>query len=174
MDKRTTFEHRQHDIAAIPNAKVVVKEVAGAFLTLFLFLLLVETVLIPEVLELYTSAILSQTLITWAAFAGSTFLSGLLIAFPAVLIIRGIACYRDAHALDKLGVLTEGSITEKRLDTSNGRFIYYVRYKYFRDWTALQTVTDDVFRRLACGQSVEVLQLEHAPHISRLVLNSLY
>lgn len=173
MDKRMALENRHRIVVAMPNTNVLGKDLVGAFLILILFLLMVGIILIPEILKLFDAAMSSRNIPAWAAVLGSVALAGSLVAFPIFLIIQGFIHYRDARTLDRSGILTKGSISEKWVDMSNGKPIYQVQYKYSSGLNALQTVNKEVFQQLTCDQSIDVLHLQHAPHVSRLELGSL-
>ncbi len=172
MTQKTVTKHQRSEITAVPDTNILRNDLAGAFLILILFLLVVRIIFVPEILKLYNAAIVSQNISMWIAFLGSTLLAGLLMTFPVFLIVQGIAYYRDARALDRIGILAKGSISEKWVDASDGNPIYQVRYNY-SCLNALQIVSKDVFQQLICDQSIDVLYLQHAPHVSRLELSSL-
>ena len=165
-------ENQYRGLTSTPNAKYLGKNLIGAFLILIVSLLMILIILAPEVTELFRFAVSSRGILAWTIALGSLFLVGFLIVFPVFLIVQGFIDHRNARDLDRIGILTKGSIAEKWVDESENIPIYHVRYKYFLDINALQIVNEDVFQKLKCDQSIDVLHLKHTPHVSRLDLDS--
>ena len=155
---------------AVPSSKMLLKKLVGVSLILMISIWTIITILIPGLLSLFSQALLSKGLLDWTAALGGLGLVAFLIAYPILLILQGISSYKDARLLEKLGILTSGWVIDKWVDDSEGRAIYYIRYKYLNQRNALQRVSKDVFQRLARNQGVKVLILEHMPHISRILL----
>lgn len=166
------IKHQDQNLTATPNSKLLGRNLLGAILILILSLLMVGNILLPDVLGMLVEAIFSQNMLVWVTAIGSFLLTEFMLAFPIFLILQGFKYYRDGRALDQIGILTEGSITEKWIDESDGNLIYLVRYKYFLDLNAFQIVNQDIFQQLTCNQVINVVLLENAPYISRLDFNA--
>lgn len=172
MEKSKVREEQPNGVTVLPNSKTLRKNLVGAFMILIISLLMIEIILVPEVTRLFNSAMLSQNISVWIVLVGSLLLVTFLIAFPVFLVIQGFVYYRDARKLDRMGIRTKGLVIEKWADISEGTPVYHVCYKYLLDMDALQTVSERVFRHLECDQSIDVLHLEHAPQVSRMLLES--
>ena len=166
------IKHQHHNLTATTNTNLLGRNLLGAVLILILSLLMVGNILIPDALGLLMEAIFSQNILEWATVIGSFFLAGFMLAFPIFLLLQGFKNYRDGRALDQIGILTEGSLTEKWIEEADDNPIYFVRYKYFLDLNAFQIVNQDIFQQLICDQEIKVLLLENAPYISRLDFNA--
>lgn len=157
---------KRHVIVAMETAGQLAKNLVGAFLLLVISLSVALFIMAPELMDTFKNSS-GWTFI----FSGSVLLVVFLIVFPIFLVAQGIYQYRNARALEQTGTLTTGAILEKWVDSSDGRPIYHVLYKYRKSIKALQIVSESMFQKLQCKQSIDVLHLENAPHISRLNFN---
>jgi hypothetical protein len=166
------IKHQDQSLTATPNSNLLGRNLLGAVLIFILALLMVGNILIPDVLRLLVEAMFIQNIPAWVTTIGSFLLTVFMLAFPIFLILQGFKNYWDGRALDQIGILTEGSITEKWIEESDDNPIYFVRYKYFLDLNAFQVVNQDIFQQLTCDQVINVLLLENAPYISRPDFNA--
>ena len=155
-------EKHLYSILATESAKQLAKNLIGIFLLLLISLSVVLFIMVPA----FLNALEGEP--AWAMAIAGIILTGFIIVFPVFLLTQTINQYREARALEKAGKVTQGAIVEKWVDTSEGRPIYHVLYKYRRSIKALQVVSESVFQKLQRDQNIDVLHLENAPHISRL------
>lgn len=155
-------EKHLYSILATESAKQLAKNLIGIFLLLLISLSVVLFIMVPALINVLENEP------EWAIVVAGIMVTGFIIIFPVFLFTQMVNQYREARALEKAGTLTKGAIVEKWVDTSEGRPIYHVLYKYRRSIKALQVVSESVFQKLQCDQNIDVLHLENAPHISRL------
>ena len=160
-----------HLEALTSDARTLARNLIGAFMILILSLVIVMTILAPEMVRVLNIAAVSHGAFEWLSVVGSVLITGFLIVFPVVLIVQGYIDYRHAYDLECIGILTKGSIAEKWVDDSDGDPIYHILYKYCQELKAIQVVDAEIFRSLQRDQIINVLHLKHAPHISRLELS---
>ncbi|MEW6403688.1 MAG: hypothetical protein AB1649_17980 [Chloroflexota bacterium] len=137
-------------------------------IALLVFATVVCVLLLPE--AIHRAAV--SRLFTGARefFMGVAGIFTLLLLFlgPLALCINAILRYREARALDRLGVITKGLILEKWVDTVDDQPSYRVSYQFKDHLRAWQVVPASLYHSLHVGQTVEVLHLSQSPHISRL------
>ena len=170
-EKILSFEDQWRGHLATTNLKLIVKNIVGSFLILMLSLLLIITLLTPNLMDLLKRAISSQGMFEWMIVLANVLLLGFLIAMPVAWLLQGLVDYRNARDLNRLGMMTKGSIVDKWVDLSGSKPVYYVHYKYLAQFNSVQTVEENVFQELKRDENVYVLHLEHLPHISHLDLD---
>jgi hypothetical protein len=166
--KNTEFKNQLHGHLAIPDSKLLLKNIVGSFMILTLSILAIVLLLFPKLSEL-VKGISSSRLVPATLLAG-TLLVCLLFAIPLSWFVQSLVNYRNASSIDRMGIMVKGSILDKWVDESNDKLVYYVRYKYSVHLNARQAVDRDIFQQLNRDESVFVLHLEDLPHISRLDL----
>lgn len=164
------FKFRHQGLMATPEKVALIENLVGAMMVLVISILTIFKILAPDLVALSKVATISKDFSNWIVVIGSCLIVGILIVFPAVLIIQGLVDLRAASTLDRTGILTKGYIMDKWVDVSNHRPVYHVRYRYLLRMDALQIVSKELFQRLNHGQDINVLHLEEAPHISRLAM----
>ncbi len=158
----------QQTVVAQPTTIVLAKELLGAFLLLIFAVLVVLVLLLPDIARLYDLVRFSADLSTGLTFIGSLITAGFLFVFPLFLIRESLRNLGTARKLDQSGILTDAYIMDKWVEDSEGRYIFWVRYGYLERRSAIQTVSRDIFDRLAKGGSIKVLALPQFPGISRI------
>lgn len=170
-EKVLSFEDQLRGNIAPTNLKLIVKNIVGSFLILTLSLLLIITLLTPNLLDLIQQAISSQSTFEWMIVLANVLLLGFLIAVPIAWLVQALVDYRNARDLNRLGMMTKGSVVDIWVDLSGSKPVYYVHYKYLAQFNTVQTVEENVFQQLKRDENVYVLHLEYIPHISRLDLD---
>lgn len=162
-------DKQMHGNVAMPDSKLLVKNIMGSLMTLLLAIVSVGTLLLPnlgELLKLGVSSIGES-----AAVLAGVLIVGFLLTVPTTWFIQALMDYRNARNLDRFGSMTKGSVLEKWIDASNGKPTFHVRYKYLLHLTAIQIVNRDTFQQLQCNENIFILYLDNLPHISRLDLD---
>jgi hypothetical protein len=162
-------DKQTHGNVAMPDSKLLAKNIMGSFMILLLAIVSIGTLLLPnlgELLKLGVSSIGES-----AAVLAGVLIVGFLLTVPTTWFIQALMDYRNARDLDRFGSMTKGSVLEKWIDASNGKPTFHVRYKYLLHLTAMQIVNRDTFQQLQCNENIFVLYLDNLPHISRLDLD---
>ena len=154
--------------AAAQDLKLITRNIVGMILVLMLTFLLIVAILAPGVVDLIENAISSQETFDWLVVFGCVLLMGFLIAVPIGLLLQSVAEYRHTRDLNRFGLMTKGSLLDKWVDTSGGKPVYYVRYKYLASFNTSQMVDRNTFQGLKYDETLFVLHLEDLPHISQL------
>lgn len=167
--KNLNLGNSTHIRVATPNLKSLRGNILGAFLILTLSSLSIGILLFPQIAELSRPAFSELT--NPARLLAGIALAGFLVTAPATWLIWSIKEYRNAQQLDRMGTLVKGSVEDKWMSESDGKQIFYVRYKYSVQVDALQLVDMETFQQLDRNESVFVLHLENQPQVSRLDLD---
>ena len=162
------LKNTSREIEATWNTGSSGRNLIGAFLILFISLWMIDTVLVPEILEIFDQAGRSHTIAGWAAALGAALILLFLVAFPIYLIVQGYVNYHEARILDRKGVKIGAYIIDKWVDDSGWWHVYYVQYRYQERINVVETVTKKVFQCVKPGQSIKVLILERIPHMLRI------
>jgi hypothetical protein len=166
-----SFNDQIRSNVAVSDLKLVTRNIIGVFLMLTLSLLLIVAILIPNMIGLTASAVSSHSFSEWGVVFAGILLMGFLIVAPVILLIQSSVEYRNIRALSRFGLMTKGSIVDKWVESSDGKPVYHVHYTYLSHFTAVQIVDKVVFEELKYNETIFVLHLEHAPHISCLDLD---
>jgi hypothetical protein len=76
--------------------------------------------------------------------------------------------FRIAHKLEKNGLLTDGVITDKWVETFERGILYHVRYRFHDDLDVCESIPKNLCRRLSKGRNVPIRYLKENPLVSRL------
>ena len=163
------LENSSRSHTASVDSKYLVRNIVGSSLVLVLSILAVVLILLPPIVDLFRQA--------FASFAiSATLLSGLLlsvflVSLPVSWFVRSLGKYRTAKALNRRGVVTKGSLMDKRVDEENGQPAFYVRYRYAIHLNAMQRVDRETFEQVRRDGTLYILYLEDRPQDSRFDLD---
>jgi hypothetical protein len=164
-------------ISMLPRLMAVLpaREIKGYVLYTFFLLIFSMTtciLLYPEALaRIEDPFVMSSTRKSVMALGGVLTVAVLFVG-PVLLFVNAVARYLAARSLDRLGVITKGSILQKWVDTVDDQCLYRVSYQFKSHLRAWQTVPPQFYEGTSPGQTVEVLHLEGSPHLSRLELDA--
>jgi hypothetical protein len=99
---------------------------------------------------------------------GSNFTLFVLSLGPLILFFKAVSKYHAARSLDRLGVITKGSVLQKWVDIVDDQRVYRASYQFKDNLQAWQTIPFQYYEEISPGQDIEVLCLEKFPHFSRL------
>ena len=161
-------DHTQDNLTT-PDTKLLINNIIGAFLILMISLVFTFVLLFPSLMAQFNTDISSVG--TPVLLLGGVLIMGFLITVPATWFIQAIIDYRNARDLDRLGLMTKGTVVEKWEAELNGKPVYYLQYKYLTHLRATQTTDKNTYQQLQHNENVFVLYLDNLPHISRLDLD---
>jgi len=130
--------------------------------------------LFPEAVVRLQDPSLSSSIRKWFMALGGIFTVGILFIGPILLFANAMIQYFAARSLDRLGVITKGSILQKWVDMVDDRLMYRVSYQFKSHLRVWQTVPLQFYEQTSPGQIVEVLHLEKSPHLARLELDEVF
>jgi hypothetical protein len=104
----------------------------------------------------------------WQIFLIASLFGLVLLGGSTYSLLRAWHNYSLVSKLELDGQATEGTVTNRWVDTFEGRPFYRVSYRFQEDLEIWETITEDLFEELVEGRRVPIRFLQHDPSVSRL------
>jgi ABC-type multidrug transport system fused ATPase/permease subunit len=104
----------------------------------------------------------------WQILSIAGIFSLVLLGGSLYSIMRAWRNYALVTKLETHGQVTEGTITNRWIDTFEGKPFYRVSYRFQDDLEVWENITEELFEKLCEGCNVPIRYLRYDPTVSRL------